>query len=109
MTVSLVKTNGKLHLRRLAPEGARFLHYQDRNFTLTEDATRIVVLRSGFIVSGYVFAPDGSTPFPRCCVSLNNLDTKEVFGSWTDVNGYYSFLAPSVGSDTYLNLKLGAT
>jgi hypothetical protein len=114
-------------------EGSHLLHYQEKNLTLTEDLTRTIVLRSGFILEGHVYAPDKSTPIPRCWVSLYDPKTKEVFGSWTDPSGYYSILAPSgtyildvwppadsyyqhlslssitIQSDTYLNLNLSAS
>jgi hypothetical protein len=71
------------------------VHYQERNFTLTEDADRTIVLRYGFTVAGYVFAPDHPRPVPGCWVSLYDPSTKEVFGAWTDLNGHYTLLAPS--------------
>jgi hypothetical protein len=52
------------------PQGSHLVHYQERNFTLTEDADRTIVLRYGFTVAGYVFAPDHPTPVPGCWVSL---------------------------------------
>jgi hypothetical protein len=76
------------------PEGSRFIHYQESNFTLTGDVTRTLVLRVGFMISGYVFSPDHSTIVPGCWVSLFDPATKEVFGAWTDSSGYYAFLAP---------------
>lgn len=97
------------------PQGMRLMHYQDRNFTLTEDVTRTIVLRSGFVVAGYVLAPDRTTPVPGCWVSLYDPNTREVFGSWSDANGYYTFLAPSgtyilnvwpPGDSRYQHLKI---
>jgi len=114
-----------------APQGSHFLHYQERNFTLAEDVTRTVLLRTAFTISGYVLASDNSTPVPGSWVSLYDLTTKEVFGAYADPNGYYAFQAPpgtyildvwppvdshyqhvrisavTIQSDTTMNLNLG--
>jgi 4-amino-4-deoxy-L-arabinose transferase-like glycosyltransferase len=42
-------------------------------------------------VQGYVFAPDGITPLPRCWVSVYSRDFDTSWGSWTDEKGHYLF------------------
>jgi 4-amino-4-deoxy-L-arabinose transferase-like glycosyltransferase len=48
-----------------------------------------------FTLQGYIFAPGGTSPVPKCWVSLYDAAFDVSYGSWTDERGYYNFTTNS--------------
>ena len=88
---SLAVPPGTYNFNVNVPPGSGFLNYQESGVVVSANLIMNVTLSSGFVVSGYVLAPNG-TGVANAGVNLGNNTWNT--GTQTDESGFYSLAVP---------------